>query len=633
MKNNLLSTLMLLALSFPAFAAETPSATPTFNFKDGSTLHKADVKSPQGFFNTGFQDVFGQFVIPPKYNGAGDFSEGLAGVRVGQLWGYINPQGMMIIRPQFMAGGMFIDGRCLVKVKDNQWALIDKKGKILVTLPFRQVNEFSEGMAAVQKDYGAWGYLNAKGKLAIPLQFQDAGKFKDGLACVQSNSKYGYINAKGKFVIPAVYDKAQDFDRGVANAYLGNQADAVFIDRTGKTLTFQEMNEIRNASPKEKVLYVQYGPNTELRSAQLKQYFKAQPKRDELYKYSENSLLGSDYKPLAGEGVLLVAEIRQWNEGQASQSGPANGSNIVEFKVLSKNGMLLNSGCYPPTRLNNWIKPAPVIKVTGFVSNAALVWVVTDPGSDAPVTVKATLLAEGERGPFVGGHREDLFVVNPMPLPKDWKLDLPSVMASQKENNAPGRELASFDRAIYDSEDLNPKSLKQNFHVYRKDGKRLVEFRLIFDGKHFGPARIGPVQEEDALASLGLQPGDIYQEDPYFQDGHMTHINPTTGEGVFVGLKNGISGPVGPVIFFTPVEDFINFRIVNQQYPMLWDQRSILLAKSDGKMNRVEERHWDPQTASGHHYWTHWEQKHFSDYRDNSPNRVLYTLTTNLKVQ
>ena len=46
-------------------------------------------------------------VINPQFDAASPFSEGLAHVRIGGKWGYIDPAGKMVINPQFDAASPF----------------------------------------------------------------------------------------------------------------------------------------------------------------------------------------------------------------------------------------------------------------------------------------------------------------------------------------------------------------------------------------------------------------------------------------------------------------------------------------------------------------------------------------------
>ena len=67
----------------------------------------------------GYRDMVGSVVINPQYAEAGDFSWGLARVKPNAKggWGYIDASGNEIIRPQYEAAGDFVDGMAVVLSK------------------------------------------------------------------------------------------------------------------------------------------------------------------------------------------------------------------------------------------------------------------------------------------------------------------------------------------------------------------------------------------------------------------------------------------------------------------------------------------------------------------------------------
>ncbi len=54
-------------------------------------------------------------VIPPQFDQADSFSEGLARVKIGNKWGYIDKKGKLVIQPQFDEAASFSEGLALVK--------------------------------------------------------------------------------------------------------------------------------------------------------------------------------------------------------------------------------------------------------------------------------------------------------------------------------------------------------------------------------------------------------------------------------------------------------------------------------------------------------------------------------------
>lgn len=110
----------------------------------------------------------------PKYEIKGDINDGLALVKEGLLYGYVNA-----------------------------------KGEIVIAAQFEEATDFAEGMAAVKVD-NKWGYIDTTGKFVIAAKYQEARSFGEnqynGMALVKTNNKWGIINKSGQFVVAATYD-------------------------------------------------------------------------------------------------------------------------------------------------------------------------------------------------------------------------------------------------------------------------------------------------------------------------------------------------------------------------------------------------------------------------------------------
>lgn len=109
-----------------------------------------------------------------KYEVVGNICNGLALVRNGLLYGYVNA-----------------------------------KGEIVIPAQFEEARGFSEGLAAVKKG-NKWGFINTSGSIVISTQFAEVSDFGEysynGMARAKINGKWGIINNTGNFVIPAKYD-------------------------------------------------------------------------------------------------------------------------------------------------------------------------------------------------------------------------------------------------------------------------------------------------------------------------------------------------------------------------------------------------------------------------------------------
>ena len=124
----------------------------------------------------GYCDRGGTTVIPPQFDSASIFSEGLATVRVNGKDGYIDTNGNMVIAPSFDGASIFLDGRASVR-KGDKWGYVNQAGEMVIDADYMSTFAFREGLAAavVAKGSGAKaGFIDKRGKFVIEPQFDDA---------------------------------------------------------------------------------------------------------------------------------------------------------------------------------------------------------------------------------------------------------------------------------------------------------------------------------------------------------------------------------------------------------------------------------------------------------------------------
>ena len=188
-----------------------------------------------------------QLVIPLKFDAAGDFSEGLAVVAIREgstfleklhnaKYGYIDKDGNIVIDCQFGAAGKFKEGVAPVSsaATDFRWGYIDKTGQYVIEAKYFTAREFSEGLAPVTVALGKSGFIDHQGNLVIPPQYSWTYSFSEGLARVMvgekiefnsngikllEKGKYGYIDKSGRMVIEPQFVEAGDFKDGLARIY------------------------------------------------------------------------------------------------------------------------------------------------------------------------------------------------------------------------------------------------------------------------------------------------------------------------------------------------------------------------------------------------------------------------------
>ena len=91
------------------------------------------------------------------------FRYGLAKYQDGALWGHINQNGEIVIKPQWAYAADFYDGLAAVKTTDGKWGFIDKQGKWAIP-PILDSTEtvFKNGIAKVTLN-GYTGYIDKLG--------------------------------------------------------------------------------------------------------------------------------------------------------------------------------------------------------------------------------------------------------------------------------------------------------------------------------------------------------------------------------------------------------------------------------------------------------------------------------------
>jgi hypothetical protein len=168
-----------------------------------------------------------------NYDSADEFSCGLSKVKKDGKTGYVNTNGVEIIKLQYDDGLTFSEGYTAVK-SGTKWMYLDSTGKAITEQIFDDAINFSHGLAPAEKN-NRYGYINTAGEVVIPFQFTNARCFSEDL-CPVSNGKgfWGYIDKKANWVINPVYDFTDSFENGEARVMKDSKV--FYIDRRNKVL-------------------------------------------------------------------------------------------------------------------------------------------------------------------------------------------------------------------------------------------------------------------------------------------------------------------------------------------------------------------------------------------------------------
>lgn len=229
-------------------------------YHDGLSLVKGYTSTNGYSLKYGYVNKSNKLVIPLKYEDANNFNEGMANVRIGQLWGYINTSGKEVVPLKYDFALEFKNGFGIVGIADKGSGCINKNGKLIIPciyeaiyyfydnknhcdsksrIVYAQLNDkyyvFDEtGRDILPSGYtfddqfthfsnnsdnyyfivtkdGKYGVINERGQIILPASYDQISTTSDNSRLnVVSNGKYGILDFYGNIIIPAEYDKIRD---------------------------------------------------------------------------------------------------------------------------------------------------------------------------------------------------------------------------------------------------------------------------------------------------------------------------------------------------------------------------------------------------------------------------------------
>lgn len=117
----------------------------------------------------GFIDTTGKVISEPQWDGTMGFHEGLAAVKKGEKWGYMDWDDWRRANPNsIFAGGSSPGEPVQVLEEEGKWGFIDMNGNLITEIEYDEVKNFHEGRAIVVKD-GKWGFIDTTGRMIFQL--------------------------------------------------------------------------------------------------------------------------------------------------------------------------------------------------------------------------------------------------------------------------------------------------------------------------------------------------------------------------------------------------------------------------------------------------------------------------------
>lgn len=160
------------------------------------------------------------------YDDARDFGSGLAAVRQGENWGYINQNGVTAIPFDFESTGE-----------------LDASGKNIAFT-------FVDGVAPVKKN-GLYGIMNTSGETVVGFEFAAILPGKDGTFIAKSGGKWGILTVDKKYIEQTTQPSAEETTAGdmlAEGKYVVKTAGSVLNMRSAADKTASVLAKIPNGT-------------------------------------------------------------------------------------------------------------------------------------------------------------------------------------------------------------------------------------------------------------------------------------------------------------------------------------------------------------------------------------------------
>ena len=208
-------------------------------------------------YNFGLFNSKGELISDFSYTQIYPFFEDLALCQKGNLFGYIDKSGALIIPCEYSYGEFFQNNTVKV-AKDNNYYYINKENKPIFNNIYKAYNPkltnviesftpySKKDLLIIEKD-DLCGMGDIQGNIIVPCEYNRIINSDGDVFLVSKNNKFGYINRSGRVIIPLSFQRASEFKDGFA-----------IVTKGGKTFVINTKGE---TIAKDCEQYLIYSPN------------------------------------------------------------------------------------------------------------------------------------------------------------------------------------------------------------------------------------------------------------------------------------------------------------------------------------------------------------------------------------
>jgi hypothetical protein len=180
----------------------------------------------------GYVDSTGKVVLTYQYEEAWSFYDNMAMIRIDGKIGYINKAGIRVVPALYNDGEPFRQQLAIVE-RDGLYGLVDHRGTEVLPVEYDMVAGPDNGFYQISKDE-LYGYADRNGHIRIAPQYENSEPFSEGLAAVTKEGLIGFVDTLGNVVIPFQYEDVILFENGRVRVMKNDRVG--LIDPMGKEI-------------------------------------------------------------------------------------------------------------------------------------------------------------------------------------------------------------------------------------------------------------------------------------------------------------------------------------------------------------------------------------------------------------
>ena len=174
-----------------------------------------------------------------RYDEVGVMENGLAPVRRGGMWGYVDAKGAEVIAPAYEKAEPFFGSGEVAKVTlHGKVGLVDKTGKVVLPLQYDDIDTIRWWKPAPDFVFvnagGKWGVVDKTGKELFPPRYDALDIYTKDKVVFKSGGKFGLATKAGDEVVAAKYSEIWGAWDGAKFAVMSRDGKWGMLDLDGK---------------------------------------------------------------------------------------------------------------------------------------------------------------------------------------------------------------------------------------------------------------------------------------------------------------------------------------------------------------------------------------------------------------